>query len=279
LSARYYRTGQFAERASVTRRTLRFYDRAGLLRPQQFTDSGYRLYSDEDLLRLQQILALKFLGFPLQDIKICLDTGPSGLAEVLAQQKAMLQARQEQLRMVLQAVEKTEELLRVGECGWETIAEVIRTIQMEQGTDKVRAHLTDEQRWRLESAYEQAYSPEARAKLAEKLAEGSAPQGSEADQVRREWVALAVEAQRLANAGADPAGAEGQSLARRRSELMSAFAQGDPQIEQGVQRFAEQLRSLPAEKWPVPGVPRPDVSAEGTAFMQKALEAYRSAGE
>src|SRR5438067_4989065 len=93
LNRRYYRTGQFARRASVTLRTLRYYDRVGLLRPRQHTESGYRLYTDEDLVQLQQILGLKFLGFSLQEIQACLQAGPQRLPEVLGQQKAMLEDR------------------------------------------------------------------------------------------------------------------------------------------------------------------------------------------
>jgi DNA-binding transcriptional MerR regulator len=63
---------------SVSIRTLRYYDKVGLLSPSQYTEAGYRLYTDADLLRLQQILALKFLGFSLEEIKHCLQIGPTG---------------------------------------------------------------------------------------------------------------------------------------------------------------------------------------------------------
>jgi hypothetical protein len=118
-----------------------------------------------------------------------------------------------------------------------------------------------------------------RAKLAERLAEGATPQGAEADRISREWVSLAVEVQRLAKTGADPTGLEGQSRAQRRVALMSAFAQGDTQIEQGVERFAEQRRSRPAEGWPVPGIPRPEAGHGGrglhTASRRGASPGFR----
>ena len=66
MESRFYQTGQFARKASVTLRTLRYYDSVGLLSPSQVTEAGYRLYTEEDLLTLQNILALKFLGFSLQ---------------------------------------------------------------------------------------------------------------------------------------------------------------------------------------------------------------------
>ena len=52
----YYRTGEFARKASVSVRTLRYYDRLGLLSPSTYSEAGYRLYTDQDFPRLQQIL-------------------------------------------------------------------------------------------------------------------------------------------------------------------------------------------------------------------------------
>jgi hypothetical protein len=60
-----YRIQEFAELTGVTVKALHHYDRLGLLKPQRAL-SGYRLYVERDLERLEQILALKFLGFPLQ---------------------------------------------------------------------------------------------------------------------------------------------------------------------------------------------------------------------
>src|SRR6185312_9639604 len=50
-------------------RSLHYYDEIGLLKPTGRTEAGHRLYSEKDLLRLQQILTLKFLGFSLDVIK------------------------------------------------------------------------------------------------------------------------------------------------------------------------------------------------------------------
>lgn len=86
-----YTTSQFAQKAAVTVRTLRFYDKVGLLSPSGYTEAGHRLYSDQDLLSLQQILALKFLGFSLEEIKACLQTHPEHLQKTLTTQKAMMQ--------------------------------------------------------------------------------------------------------------------------------------------------------------------------------------------
>ena len=65
---RYYTSGQFAKKANVTVRTIRFYDKQGILRPSKISEAGYRLYTDEDFGRLQKILSLKYLGFSLEEI-------------------------------------------------------------------------------------------------------------------------------------------------------------------------------------------------------------------
>ena len=58
--AGYYSSGEFARMANVTLRTIRYYDKQGILKPSFVTDSGSRFYTDEDLARLQQIVLLKF---------------------------------------------------------------------------------------------------------------------------------------------------------------------------------------------------------------------------
>ena len=64
-----YQAIEFARMAGVTVRTLHHYDRIGLLKPSSHTGAGYRLYRKQDLVRLQQIVTLKFIGFPLSQIK------------------------------------------------------------------------------------------------------------------------------------------------------------------------------------------------------------------
>lgn len=64
----YYKTGEFAKLANVTERTLRYYDKIGLLKPSSILSNGYRQYTDSDLLKLQKILSLKHLGFSIEEI-------------------------------------------------------------------------------------------------------------------------------------------------------------------------------------------------------------------
>lgn len=66
----YLQIGEVAERTSVTQRTLRFYEEKGLLKPPSRLDGGFRLYSEDDILRVEQIKRLQtLLGFTLAEIK------------------------------------------------------------------------------------------------------------------------------------------------------------------------------------------------------------------
>ncbi len=63
---------ELSDLTRVSVQTLHYYDRIELLKPSLRLDNGYRLYSEADLLKLQQILALKFFGFNLLRIKTLL---------------------------------------------------------------------------------------------------------------------------------------------------------------------------------------------------------------
>lgn len=63
-----FSTGQFAKLANVTERTIRYYDKIGLLKPSFVMENGYRRYTQSDLLKLQKILSLKHMGFSLDEI-------------------------------------------------------------------------------------------------------------------------------------------------------------------------------------------------------------------
>ena len=64
-STKLYKVREFATLAGVTVRALHHYDQLGLLTPMRRTGSSYRLYSERDLARLEEIVVLKFLGIPL----------------------------------------------------------------------------------------------------------------------------------------------------------------------------------------------------------------------
>lgn len=108
-----YSVGQVARLAGVTVRTLHHYDEVGLLSPRGRTPAGYRQYDDADLERLQQILAYRELGFPLEDITTLLDGDADRMAH-LERQHTLLTARIERLEEIRAALELTMEAHKMG---------------------------------------------------------------------------------------------------------------------------------------------------------------------
>ena len=93
----------------VSIRTLHHYDAIGLLRPAQVTESGYRLYDDAALQRLQTILFFRELEFPLQEIKDILDTPNFDPREALADQIHLLELRKQHLENLIAHARKIHE--------------------------------------------------------------------------------------------------------------------------------------------------------------------------
>ncbi len=270
MDRQHYTTSQFAQKAAVTARTLRFYDKVGLLSPSEHTEAGHRLYSDKDLWSLQQILALKFLGFSLEEIKVCLQTNPERLQEALATQKAMMREKRSRLDAVLRAIEKAEMLLRDNREDWESIIiNVIQVIQMEQNKEWVNKYLTEDQQQKMAEISRKSYSPEAVQKIAEWGINWTEEDQKQASQ---QWNAVYAELRRLVAEGKDPAGPEAQALAKQQSDLVRQFTRGDAEVEAGLKQWWKHHDELPVQEKPLSMY---SYSKEEAEFLQKALAHYK----
>ncbi len=138
-------TKELARRAGVTARTLHHYDRLGLLVPQARSASGYRLYSNGDLLRLQQILALRFVGFSLPQIKELLAAKELPFIEALELQRKLLVRRRRQVDDALKIVEQAQRVARQDGDFWQTLRAVTEATNMENEWDWVKKYYTQEQ--------------------------------------------------------------------------------------------------------------------------------------
>ena len=96
-----------ARLAGVTERTLRYYDRIGLLRPSGMTEGGYRLYDEDALRRLQQILFFRELGFPLAQIREIMDSPGYDRDEALRRHRSLLVAERDRLNGLIDLAERT----------------------------------------------------------------------------------------------------------------------------------------------------------------------------
>lgn len=102
-----YTVRQVAAFAGVSVRTLHLYDEIGLLKPANRTESRYRLYGEQELLRLQQILFYKELDFSLEEIGRILDSPDFDIVQALSQHKISLAAKRERLDTLLETIDKT----------------------------------------------------------------------------------------------------------------------------------------------------------------------------
>lgn len=234
----------------MSARTLRFYDREGLLSPAAHTEAGHRQYSDADLARLQQILALKFLGFSLDEIRRSLRIGPQSLRESLTLQRAMLEEQRAHLERILQVFDYAEIALRERGEDWDTIVQLIRMFHMNH--DFSNKYYTEEQR--------------------QQIAEWGKTWTAEDQRVATQrWETAMDELRRLVAANADPAGPAAQALAREWNALIVGFTHGDQGVEQGLGKMYDALAAMPAEQRPYP-MPFDEA---GGALINQALKLYR----
>ncbi|MFJ7935100.1 MerR family transcriptional regulator [Sporosarcina sp. NPDC096371] len=98
---------EVSQLTGVSVRTLHHYDDIGLLTPDDLTEACYRLYSDDNLATLQQILFFRALGFPLKKIKELLDSPSFDRQEVFEMQREMLMDKRKQLDSMIATIEKT----------------------------------------------------------------------------------------------------------------------------------------------------------------------------
>lgn len=91
--------------AGVSVRTLQYYDKIGLLQPSKYSDTGYRLYENTDLERLQHILLFRELKFPLKDIKEIMESPDFDTSKALDQQITLLKLKKDHLETLINFAE------------------------------------------------------------------------------------------------------------------------------------------------------------------------------
>lgn len=266
-----YSTGEFAARASVSVRTLRFYDREGLLKPAARSGAGHRRYTERDLAPLQRILALKLLGFSLAEIRALLGAesrdDTEALKEALEQQRRMLEDKRTQISRILNVLARAQARLEAGTHDPNTLRDLIEVMQMDEKETWVDAYFTPEQQATLKRLSDDAYSDAAKATMA------AWPTWTEADQGRidAEYARLAATLKRLVAQGADPGSEEAQAAAALQADLIAQFTRGDPAVEAGLNTFWQHFDRLPEAEKP-PALPW---GPEEAAFLEEALRLRR----
>lgn len=220
-----YRVQEFAELAGVTVRTLHHYDRLGLLRPRR-TDAGYRLYGIRDLERLEKIVALKFLGLSLKQIKSVLDRDARELRDVLRSQRRALEEKRRWIDLTIVAIEEAEGTLESGrQADAAVLKKIIEVIEMQENADFMKRYYSEEAQAKMQERREQ-WNPELQA------------------EVSKAWTELFRDVQ--AALDEDPAGEKAQALAARWRKLVEGFTGADPEISSGLKKAWADRGNWPA---------------------------------
>lgn len=247
-----YQVGAFAALTGVSVRALHHYDRIGLLRPSGRSESGYRLYAETDLLRLQQILTLRYFGFRLAEIAALLGQPDYDLLGSIRRQRQALRDRIAELERIDAALDALVARRQAsGTWDWQLAVHASATVQRgltERGATMPAFNTPEEMRRQFDEV--------ARAAGPEEIA-----------RIEAAWPPLLAEIR--ANYDLDPASPAARALADRwdalHAETMAHF-QSRPALTEWIGegyrtgRYAE-----------VKGAPQP----EDVAFIDRVNAARR----
>jgi len=249
-----YRVHEFAALVGVTARTLHHYDRVGLLKPLR-TQSGYRIYAHRHLERLEQIIALKFVGLSLKQIQDVLDHNALDLSEALRSQRRILEQRKQQLDRAIAAIGEAEAAFDSGQRpNSALLKKIIEVLEMENNQEWLMSY----------------YSEDARKAIRER---GQTLSKEQQEQVASEWQQLYRDIDAVAEK--DPASPEAQALAARWMKLIESFTGGNAEVLEGMKKlYADQAN------WPSgfsqQMAPYRFQKPEADAFIQQAIPVYKA---
>jgi MerR family transcriptional regulator, thiopeptide resistance regulator len=234
------KVGDLAAQTGVSVRTLHYYDEINLLSPSHRTEAGYRLYSKDDIIRLQQIVSLKQIGFSLEEIRDC-------LAERNGSFDCIIQLHATRLRRQIELSQKLLDRL-------EAISQTASSMEAASVDDLLQII-------EVISMLEKYYTPE----QLEILQQRQELWGEEQmRQSQANWQELIAQVQAEMEKGTDPKSEAVQALVRRRQELIDQFTGGDPGIEQSLNAMYQQEGVEVAS--------RGSVDADLAEYMSRAMQ-------
>jgi DNA-binding transcriptional MerR regulator len=231
---RTMKVGTVAEAAGLTVRTLHHWDGIGLLSPSERSPAGHREYTEADLVRLYQVLALRSLGLPLDSIAVCLDAGIDP-ARLVRDHLAEVGAAVAELEVLRAKLQRLVEVLDAGDVpDTAALLDVVRAASPSPTAARALARHLDPDQLAVLRDRAEALDP-----LAHYLLEV-------------EWPELYRRAERHRAAGTAPGDPQVQRLVARIDQLGARFSGGDRRISAGVRAAwrddPASMSSVPAEQ-------------------------------
>lgn len=123
---------EFAKRSGVTIKTLLHYEKIGLLIPSSRNENGYRVYLEEDFLKLQQITTLKYIGLSLKEINHIINDNNENLENMICIQKKALEEKKKHIEEVIKVFDKAEmQAKENGSLDADSLINIIKITNME----------------------------------------------------------------------------------------------------------------------------------------------------
>jgi DNA-binding transcriptional MerR regulator/precorrin-6B methylase 2 len=150
--------GEFAKKSGITVKTLLHYDKIGLLHPSLKTEAGYRIYCDEDFIKLQQITTLKFIGLSLEEIKQLINEKDKNIENIISVQTKALEEKKKHIETVIAALNKAEKQIQNNSfLEVQQLIDIIKITNMEtrakqRFNNASNQYVTDSYYWRSKTA-------------------------------------------------------------------------------------------------------------------------------
>lgn len=222
-----WKVGELSARTGLSVRALHHYEEIGLLVPSGRTEAGHRLYSDGDVIRLQQVASLRSLGFSLAEIREFLDAPGFSPGRVIELHIARIRERIELERRLCDRLEAVANLLAAeNPVGGDSAGKFVETVmEVTKMSERIEKYYTPEQLEQLERRRQELGEERIRA-------------------AQEEWPALMEQVRAEMEAGTDPSDERVQRLARRWMELVEEFTGGDAGIRRSVTNMWRQEETL-----------------------------------
>ena len=247
----YMRVGEIAKSVGVSTNTLRYYDKEGLLSPSMASEGGYRLYTDQDMVRLIQIQTMKELGFTLSEIKkylVTLDT-PDDMVAVLTEHEGAIERRIQTLTESLETLKALKaEVMQMQTIDFKKYADILVSLQMKNENYWAIKHMDNDVLDHLRKHYENNE-------------EGALALTKTMSRLQREVV-------QLQNEGLSPESEKGQSLAKAAMDMMFEMTAGDMNLMLKLAESVENVRRYENNF--------SDEYASTYNFLRAALDAYHN---
>ncbi|MEL7069606.1 MAG: MerR family transcriptional regulator [Cyanobacteria bacterium J06581_3] len=231
--------GELAKQTGLSIRTLRYYDEIGLLVPSHRTEAEYRLYSEEDIARLQQILSLRQLGFALKEIRECLENPDFSLPNAINLHLARLQ---EQMALSQSLFTKLSTLAQ--QLQTSRVASVDDLLHTMENLTMTQQYLTQEQHDLLEA----------------RLNEGQTDEG------QTEWLHLLDQVRSHINQGRGLTSPEVRHMALQWRDSILSFVGGDLKLYEALMQ-TYQKEGAEAASWGTLDAPTFDYILKAVALL------------